>query len=348
MSEKNKAGWSSTILSKLGVKTVAFETKKSSKASQFALASALSLCVGAGAAMANDQHEIDGAGGPGFTSESLAQMVIDAEKAAWVSSREETDTVIERSALAAIGIRKGQGNLNRMAVIGGTLIDLAVSPETLLMEKTSSMATSAFVGGATDSVDHGVFAAKMVGTAITISSGVGILVVPATYGGYKTITDKIDQNKNRRLYHSRLEVEERTHRIGLETKFDLQLAARERRAGDSEVFKAQDNQRMIEQVTLGLEQGNMPPYVQERIDLERLVKEAGGITEPWFDTYEGMLDYADHDVQPDALPVESHYLDIVQNMHSEGKALGSSTASLKNIQMQSNSKKHSSDTGLEY
>lgn len=338
MDNANNNKWSSKLLDKLGIKQAVFETKKSNPLSQLAMATALSMCMGAGAAMASEhQAGFDGQPQAPITAESLTQMVMDAQKAEAETSNdkpelESTSDAIEGSALGALGFKKNQSTAEKAAAVGGTLLDLASNPQKALIESGGRLLAGSVVGGVTESSETGIFAAGLVGTAIAVGSG-GIMAIPAAYGGYKDISDRMERNAEVKLQAKLGEVNERTTRVGLETKFSIQLEEREKRMGASEKDRQWDNDRMFEQASEGHKLGFMPMFVQDRIKLEEMVKQAGGETEPWYDRFEQFKTEFNAEQQLSS-PDSSDFLGKAKQIQSDNISLASNSGFLKNLSME--------------
>lgn len=295
MSNQPTKSWTSSLLSRLGVATAAFEDKPSRSVSKLALAAALSLSLGSGTVMANEHADTSMA--PEITGAYLASMVLDTEKKALdilKQYRPEASSthIAQQSTLHALGMNKTQlseAPYYKPLSYGIKTLDFALNPHMALVENSSMALASSLVGASTGEIERGAFAGKMASTLITVTAAGPALAVPAALAGAVNVYKHYQWEGEKKTARAMDEVNERTRRVGLEHKFDLQLADRDKRAAASPQDQEQYTNWMSKRAVEYSIEGQIPDFLRERMVLEEMIQQAGGEVEPWYTQYQREL-----------------------------------------------------------
>lgn len=228
---------------------------------------------------------------PKITAFDLARAYVDknrmerGENATEIENRSRTDFAKD-SIKEVIGVSDDLSTLEKAGSLASTAYGLATNPQKEVIETAAEMIVAGTVGAGSQSVKDGVHAAGMVGSVIAAGATGGLAAIPIVAMQYNDTKEYLKE-RDKRIYDTTLK--DSNDRIELKTaeyKFTAELRDREMRRGMPEADRLKDHNNILNSAMDAHKLGFMSESTRARIELETLVKEAGGETEPWFQEFE--------------------------------------------------------------
>lgn len=253
--------WRSSLLERLGVRSVAIQTTKpAAKPYTVALIAAMTVALG---------------------SASLEAFA--GEKAKQETAREAASA----TAYGVIGIEDGDGPVDRAAKVAAKVGRTLLSPQTELVSLAGQAAIGTATGAYSQSSSKGIHAAELVGTAagIAVMAPAFAVLMAANQAHDTYVFVQKEQAKAVELKLS--QVKERVE--GIRSDYIAQIREEERVARQS----WPDDRRMADQksmydamVEADMYGTDLTESQQIRYDMEARLAEQGVETEPWFGRYQ--------------------------------------------------------------
>jgi hypothetical protein len=225
-----------------------------------------------------------------------------------------------------IGVGDNLSTLEKAGNLTSTVYGLATNPQKELIETTAEMIVAGTVGAKTQSVDDAVHAAGLVGTAIAVGATGGIAAIPIVAMQYKDTKDYLKE-RDKRVYDTSFKAS--NDRIELKTaeyKFSAELGEREMRRAMPEADRIKDHNNILNNAMDAHKLGFAGESTRARIELETLVKQAGGETESWFQEFENFKEtYAPEE------PVAGDFFGKANQINETDSILGSSNHLFKEL-----------------
>jgi hypothetical protein len=225
-----------------------------------------------------------------------------------------------------IGVSDNLSTFEKAGQLTSTVYGLATNPQKELIETAAEMIVAGTVGAKNESVNDGVHAAGLVGTAIAVGASGGLAAIPIIAMQYNDTKEYL-QERDERTYNATLK--DSNERIEIKTaefKFTTELSNREMRRSMPEEDRIKDHNNTLSNAMDAHKLGFTSGTTRDRIDLETLVKEAGGETEPWFQEFEAFK----QTYQPEE-PEIGDFLGKVNQVNETDPSLASSNHLFKEI-----------------